>query len=157
MIQRIQTVYLLLAALAIGATAYFPLADAIGIDDSLILYTYQVISLVPASVPDFPNYFMWPMMGIVGLVLLFSIITIFMFKKRMQQLNILRLVVILMLILIALFFFYYTPEMERVSGGVIGYQVPGAYLPIVAFVFFILAYRGIISDERLIRSSERLR
>lgn len=157
MIQRIQTVYLLLAAIAMGATFYFPLADAIGINDSLILYTYQIVSLVPDSLPEFPNYFMWPMIGIVALVLLFSIVTIFMYKNRMRQLNILRVVVILMLVLIALFFFYYTPDMERVSGGIIGYQVPGAYLPIVSFVFYVLAYRGIISDEKLIRSADRLR
>lgn len=157
MIQRIQTVYLFLAAIAMGATAYFPLADAIGINDSLVLFTYQVTSLVPDSSPNFPSYFMWPMMGISALVLLISIVAIFLFKNRTRQLNVLRVAVILLIVMIALFFFYYTPELERVSGGIVGYGVPGAYLPIATFVFFVLAYKGIVSDIKLIRSAERLR
>lgn len=157
MIQRIQSLYLLLAAIAMGATAYFPLADAIGAKDSLVLYIYKIGSLVPDSIPDFPVYFMWPMIGIASLAFIMSIITIFLFKKRIVQLNVLRIAVLLLLVMIALFFFYYTPEMERVSGGIIGYQVPGAYLPIVTFVFYVLAYRGIMADEKLIRSAERLR
>lgn len=157
MIQRIQTAYLLLAAIAMGATAYFPLADAIGINDSIILYTYQVTSLVPDSVPDFPTYFMWPLMGISALVLLISLMAIFLYKNRMRQLNVLRVAVILLIVMIALFFFYYTPELERVSGGIVGYGIPGAYLPVATFIFFVLAYKGIISDIKLIRSADRLR
>ena len=157
MIQRIQSLYLLLAGIAMGATVYFPLADAIGSTDSLILYTYQVKSLVPGSTPDFPVYFMWPLMGICSLVLIVSVVTIFPYKNRIRQINILRIAVILLIVMIALFFFYYTPEMERASGGIVGYQVPGAYLPIATFLFYVLAYRGIIADEKLIRSADRLR
>jgi hypothetical protein len=157
MIQRIQSIYLFLAAVAMGATAYFPLADAIGINDSLVLYTYKVTSLVPDSYPDFPSYFMWPMMGISAMVLLISFVSIFLFKNRGRQLNILRVAVILLIVMIALFFFYYTPELERVSGGIVGYGVPGAYLPVAAFIFFVLAYRGIVADIKLIRSADRLR
>ena len=149
--------YLLLAAIAMAATYFFPLADAIGSKDSLVLYTYKVISMVPDSNPALPGFFMWPMAGISGLVLIISIITLFMFKSRMRQLNVLRVAVILLIVLIALFFFYYTPELERVSGGLIGYSVPGAYLPVATFILFILAYRGIVADERLIRSADRLR
>lgn len=157
MIQRIQSVYLLLAAVAMGATAYFPLADAIGINDSLVLYTYKVISLIPDGTPDFPSYFMWPMMGISGLVFLIAFVSVFLYKNRVRQLNILRVAVILLIVMIALFFFYYTPELERVSGGIVGYGMPGAYLPVATFIFFVLAYRGIVSDIRLIRSADRLR
>lgn len=157
MIQRIQSVYLLLAAIAMGATAYFPLADSIGAKESLVLYTYKLVSMVPDSTLQVPTYFMWPMMGISVLVFLVSVITIFMYKNRMRQLNILRVAVILLIVMIALFFFYYTPEMESISGGIVGYQVPGAYLPIASFVFYILAYRGIVADEKLIRSADRLR
>jgi amino acid permease len=157
MIQRIQSVYLLLAAIAIGLTAYFPLADAIGAKDSLVLYTYKISSLVPDGQPDFPSYFIWPIAIISALVFIVSIVTIFLYKKRMQQLNILRIAVILLLVMIALFFFYYSPELERASGGLVGYQVPGAYLPVISFILFILAYRGIIADEKLIRSADRLR
>jgi len=157
MLQRIQSLYLLLAAIAMGLTVYFPLADAIGSDDSLVLYSYKLISLVPDSSPDLPVYFIWPLAVISLLVLLISVITIFMYKKRMRQLTIIRGAIILLIIMIALFFFYYSPELEKISGGIVGYKVPGAYLPVVTFILFVLAYRGIIADEKLIRSADRLR
>ncbi len=157
MIQRIQSVYLLLATIAMAVSFFFPLADAIGINDSLVLYTYKMESLVPDSVPELPVYFIWPMLGLSSLVLLFSFMTIFLYKSRMRQLMLIRISVIMLVVLIALFFFYYSPEMERISGGVTMYGVPGAYLPVVALVFLILASRAIMSDEKLIRSADRLR
>ena len=157
MLQRIQSVYLLLAAIAMAVTFFFPLADAIGSTDSLLLYTFKVESLVPDQVPNLPVYFMWPLMGITIIVLLFSFMTIFLYKTRMRQLNFIRICVILLVVLIALFFFYYSPELEAASGGVTVYKVPGAYLPVASLIFLVLASRAIISDEKLIRSADRLR
>lgn len=156
MIQRIQTVYLILASGVMLATYFFPLAAAIGINDSLVLYSYKIISLVPDQVPNLPDYFIWPMLGISVFVILLSIFSIFLFKLRQRQLNFIRICIVLLLGLIALFFFYYSPEMENASGAVVDYEI-GAYLPVVALVFFILAYRGIISDIKLLRSADRLR
>ena len=157
MIQRIQSIYLLLASAAMAAAYFFPLADAIGINDSLVLHIYKIESLVPDNVPDLPAYFIWPLLVLSSLVLLFSFAIIFVYKNRMRQLMLIRFSVIMLVVLIALFFFYYSPEMERVSGGITMYGVPGAYLPIVTLVFLILASRSIMSDEKLVRSADRLR
>lgn len=157
MIQRIQSLFLLLAAIAMGASFFFPLASAFGADDSLVLYAYKFVSLVPDNSPDVPGYFILPLEGISALVTLFALVTIFLYKNRNRQLNIVRGAIILLIVMIALFFFYYSPEMERISGGLVGYKVPGAYLPVAAFVFFILAYRSIMADIKLLRSADRLR
>jgi hypothetical protein len=58
--------------------------------------------------------------------------------------------------MIGSFFFYYVNVLEKASGGVTQYEI-GSYMPLVAFVFYILSYRGIMSDEKLIRSADRLR
>jgi hypothetical protein len=58
--------------------------------------------------------------------------------------------------MIAGFFFYYVNALEASTGALAIYEV-GTYLLLAPFVFFVLAYRGIISDEKLIRSSESLR
>ena len=157
MIQRIQSLYLLIAAAAMGSMFFFPLADAIGSDDSLILYAYKIKSLVPDYVPDIPSYFIWPIAGLTAMVFILAVVTIFLYGNRLHQLKVIRISIIMLIVLIALFFFYYSPEMEKISGGLTGYRVPGAYLPVGALVFFILAYRAIVSDERLIRSADRLR
>lgn len=157
MIQRIQSIYLLLAALFMGAAFYFPLADAIGALDSIVLYSYKVESLVPDSIPNLPVYFMYPLFGLSSLILVFCITTIFLFRTRMRQMMFIRFSVILVVVLIALFFFYYSPELEKASGGIAMYKIPGAYLPIGTLVFLILASRAIMADEKLIRSADRLR
>lgn len=146
----------MLAAIAMGATFYFPLASVYGADDSLVLYTYKIVSLVPDSTPALPDYFMWPLQVIAVLTILLAFVTVFLFKNRKRQLNIVRFAIILLIIMIALFFFYYEKELELTASGIVGYDT-GAYLPVVSFIFFILAYRGIIHDEKLIRSADRLR
>jgi hypothetical protein len=156
MIQRKQTVFLLLAAIALGLLFYFPLATFIGDKDSLVLYVYNPVSLVPDHVADVPAYFLMPLLSLNILMILLSVVTIFMFKNRLRQLNFVRINLILLLIMIAVFFFYDVNVLEEVSGGVVQYET-GAYFPLIAFIFFILAYKGIMSDERLIRSADRLR
>ncbi|MCF6170319.1 MAG: DUF4293 domain-containing protein [Bacteroidales bacterium] len=157
MIQRIQSVYLLLAAIALAAMFFFPLAIFIGGDkDQLVLYIYQLLSKVPGSNPDVPSYFIYPNLVLAALSLFITFTSVFMFKNRMRQLKMVRLVIILILVLIATFFFYYVVELEKASGIEAQYDI-GAYLPLIAFAFLLLAYRGIMNDEKLIRSSERLR
>jgi hypothetical protein len=71
MIQRIQSVYLLLAVLSLGAMFFFPLASFIGGDkDQLIYFVYELISKVPDSIPSVPFYFVYPILGITILTIL---------------------------------------------------------------------------------------
>ena len=157
MIQRIQSVYLFLVVVSLGAMFYFPLASFIGGEkDQLILFIYQLVSEVPDSIPDVPSWFISPNLILASLSFLLTLVSIFLFKNRKFQLKIVRFVIILILILIAVFFFYYAVELEAVSGITAHYEI-GAYMPLIAFVFLLLAYRGIMADEKLIRSSERLR
>lgn len=156
MIQRKQTVFLLLAAISLGLLYFFPLATFIGDKDSLVLYVYKLVSLVPDNTPNVPEYFLMPLLSLTILMILLSVVTIFMFKNRMRQLNFVRINLILLMIMIAVFFFYDANVLEDISGGIADYEA-GSYFPLIAFVFFILAYKGIMSDERLIRSADRLR
>ncbi|MCB2207859.1 MAG: DUF4293 domain-containing protein [Bacteroidetes bacterium] len=156
MIQRKQTIFLLLSAIALGLLHYFPLASFIGDKDSLVMYIYQVVSLVPDQVSALPDYFIFPILAVNSMIILLTILTIFLFKNRRMQLNLLRFSLILLLIMIGSFFFYYVNILEKATGGLTHYEI-GSYMPLVAFVFYILAYRGIMSDEKLVRSADRLR
>ena len=157
MIQRIQTVYLSLAVAALAAMFYFPLASFIGgPNDQLIYYMYSVVSKMPDSTTDLPVYFIYPIFGLAVLTIILSLTAIFLFKNRMGQLKLVRGGIILILIMIAVFFFYAAPLLEAASGTIAEYEI-GSYMPVLAFVFLILAYRGIMADEKLIRSADRLR
>ena len=156
MIQRKQTIFLLLAALSLGALFFFPLAQFIGDIDSMVLYVYKLISLVPGQIPSFPAILVLLLAFLVVLMLLISLVSIFLFKNRKLQMFLVKAGVIINLVLIAGFFFYYVNELEKATGALVSYEA-GTYLLLLPFVFFILAYRGILSDEKLIRSADRLR
>jgi len=157
MIQRKQTLFLLFAALSLIALFLFPLASFIGDTDSLVLYIYQLQSLVPDQIPAFPSILVLVLAFMVFLMLLISVVSIFMYKNRKMQIFLVKTGIIISLLLIAAFFFYYVNELETITGAPAANYEVGTYLLLIPFVFFILALRGIVSDEKLIRSADRLR
>jgi peptidoglycan/LPS O-acetylase OafA/YrhL len=128
-----------------------------GTNDQLVYYVYKVQSEIPGSTPEVPPYFIYPILALTGLSAVLSFLAIFTFKNRRMQMKLVRGSVVLILIMIAVFFFYAAPLLEKASGVPYAEYEIGAYMPLVAFIFLILAYRGIQADEKLIRSADRLR
>lgn len=156
MIQRKQTLFLVVVIIASVLMFFFPLANFIGIKDSLILNIYSVKSLVPDKI--FPNglVFVLPILSADLFVIVFSLITIFLFKNRKRQLHIIRLNILVEVLFIAMFFFYYVGSLEKLTGGTANYQA-GIFMPLIATIFLVLAYFGVMKDEKLVRSADRLR
>jgi len=170
MIQRKQSIYLFLAAALLLITFFVPLASFIGAKDSLVLYIYQVVSLVPGSGSEFSSYFILPLLVPVVLIVVISLISIFLYKKRKLQLLLVRFMLLLLLFYIGVYFFYYVDVLEKQSGSIANYEygleIPGIeiqiptvifIIPLVSAALLLMASRGIISDEKLIRSADRLR
>lgn len=156
MIQRKQTFFLLVALLASILMFFFPLASFIGIKDSVVLYVQSVHSLVPDT--TFPNnlVFVLPILSANVFVIVFSIISIFLYKNRKRQMHLIKLNILVEVLFIAMFFFYYVGNLEKLSGGSAGYKA-GIFMPLIALVFLVLAYFGVMKDEKLVRSADRLR
>ncbi len=137
MIQRIQTIYLILALVVTGVLPYlFPLWK---MNDGTEFY------------------FMSSMLYTVlfGLSTTLSLLSILFYKKRQNQFVMNRLNMILNLILLGLFVYYslnLSGETVMVSEKGIG-----MFLPIVAIVFLVLANKAIKKDEDLVKSVDRLR
>lgn len=97
-----------------------------------------------------------------GLTLLNFILatsTIFLFKRRQLQVKLTHLSVLLIGAKLLLVFLYYIDKAEEMMQGNIdemGYGV-SLYLLLVSILLFILARRAIIADEKLVKSSERIR
>ncbi len=157
MIYRIQSVYLLLASLVLSVTFFFPIAEFIGEKDSLVLYIFKVVSLVPGSANVYDLMFVMPLLVIVSLVIIFSFITIFMYKNRNGQLKIIRFLMLLIVVMIAVIFLYYYDILETASDSIPNLIQVGAFAPLLSLVFLFLAYRGVMKDDKLIRSADRLR
>ena len=137
MIQRIQTIYLLLAFVATGVLPFF-----------IPLWTLS-------NTKDF--YFIQNQMYVIpfGLSTTLSLLSIISYTRRQNQFVIGRLNIILNLILLGLFVY----RSLNVSGETLTVSEKGIgmFLPIVAIVLLVLANKAIKKDEDLVKSVDRLR
>ena len=137
MIQRIQTIYLLLAFMLTGILPFF-----------IPLWTMS----------DGKEYFFMQnqvYIVVLGLSTTLSLLSIVSYKKRQNQFVIDRLNIILNLILLGLFVY----RSLNLSGETITVSEKGIgmFLPIVAIVLLVLANKAIKKDEDLVKSVDRLR
>lgn len=149
---------MLLVLIALGTMFFFPLAEFIGGDDQLVYYLHEVVSLVPGSTVNLPVYFPYPILALTTITLILAVYAIFQYKSRNLQRKIVSIGVILVLLSIGVFFFYCIPLLEDASGVLLDWTRLKwiSALP-VALILLILAYRGILADEKLIKSADRLR
>ena len=139
MLQRIQTIYLILAAVVTGVLPFvFPLWKQVEGTTTVDFYFMTEISYV----------------ALFGLSTTLSIVSIMSFKKRQNQFVMGRLNIILNLFLLGLFVY----RLLTVSGETsVSEKGIGMFLPIVAIVFLVLANKAIKKDEDLVKSVDRLR
>ncbi|MBZ0328149.1 MAG: DUF4293 domain-containing protein [Altibacter sp.] len=136
MIQRIQTVYLILVALLMVALyIWFPVlqneAGEVVMDRSELMV-------------------MIPIFGAIALAL----ISILNFKKRQLQFVINRLNIILNFVLLGVFVY----RSLSVSGEtLVSMKGIGVLIPVISIVFLVLANKAIKRDEDLVKSVDRLR
>lgn len=142
MIQRIQSIFLLLASGACFGLLGLPLAE-----------TEQPLAQGFFTDADFDILDHWSLLALfigAGVLLLAAI---FLYKNRPVQMKI-ALVSILLVV------------GGAIAGGVLLGQSPavdqaqpdlGIALPVLAILFSLLARRGINKDEKLVRSADRLR
>ncbi|GGD28730.1 MULTISPECIES: DUF4293 domain-containing protein [Hyunsoonleella] len=136
MLQRIQTVYLLLAA-----------ANALGLIFVFHLWITNDGATVFAK-DQLPYFAAFLVSGAL------SLITIFLFKNRKLQFVLGRLNIILNFFLLGFFVYLslnLSGETEVSEKGI------GMFLPIISIVFLALANKAIKKDEDLVKSVDRLR
>lgn len=156
MIQRKQSVYLLIAFIAMVLNFIFPVATFGSGDLQITYYIYKVINSSNATVA-IDTMILAPGAAFAGVIALGSLITIFLYRNRILQAKIVRMLVLFMLAHIGLLFFYSIPALETLSDEQVNYDYVGISMPLVAFIMLILAVKGIMSDEKLVRSADRLR
>ncbi len=158
MIQRIQTIFLFIAIVALGLMAYFPIADFYSNTAIYSLNVIELESLTPDAPIPFPEWFFTPITATVALIIILDIIALFSFKKRKRQINLTQVTIFLNVVLIVGTLFFYINEVEDITKSQVDYQGAfGIYLPLISLVFNVLAQRFIRKDEALVRSADRLR
>jgi hypothetical protein len=156
MIQRIQTVYLSIAALACILLVFFPLAQYIS--DVQGTYVFYITGVKYMIDPPITVHFWrtFPLLALVAITFLLTVISIFLFKNRQRQVLIVNLAFLLQVIFVSLVLLYYTGYFEKICNTRVSYQF-GVFVPLVSMGFLFLASRAIKKDDRLVRSTDRLR
>jgi len=158
MIQRIQTVYLFLAFIAIALLFAFPLAEFFSETGAYIFSITGLKNMVPGEPDAFKSIVFLPMIIVAAGIALLSLYTIFQYKKRPLQVKLTSAGVFASIALIMGIFFIYIPIIEKKINIVPNYlDSIGIYLPLIALVFMVMANRAIKRDENLVRSADRLR
>lgn len=136
MIQRIQTLYLIVSILLMGALfLWFPVI--LGEDGSVIVERSEPL-----------------VFGLIFISILFGIISIFSFKKRQTQFVLNRLNIISNFVLLGVFVY----RSLTLSGEtLVSEKGIGVLIPIISIVFLVLANKAIKRDEDLVKSVDRLR
>lgn len=158
MLQRIQSIYLGLAVIALTLLFFFPIASFLS---ETLYFDYSITGLesrVPGINPDFPVWFTWPLALLNLVIILMQGFTIYKFSNRPLQIRLTNISILLNASLVAAMLFLYTYLIEKQTGITPNYLSHiGVYLPLISLVFIMLANRAIKRDERLVKSADRLR
>ncbi|PVW16394.1 DUF4293 domain-containing protein [Marixanthomonas spongiae] len=136
MLQRIQTVYLIISALIMGALyLWFPVVQ----DEAGTIVIHRGEPLV---------------FGLIFGSIAFAVISILSFKKRQRQFVLNRLNILINFVLLGVFVY----RSLTISGEtLVSEKGIGVLLPIISIVFLVLANKAIKRDEDLVKSVDRLR
>lgn len=167
MIQRIQSFYLVLAAVCVALLFMFPITTYVG------QYATSSLNLIPQpSVEDELGNVtfigqadfitIWPLAALAGLIGLLALVSIFFYKSRIIQIRWVAFGFLLNVVYVFLVFFWATDAYLKHVGYLFGdapevtYSV-GTFAPFVSALFFFLAQRAIKKDEEKVRAADRLR
>jgi len=163
MIQRIQSVFLLLAVIFQLLLFFYPLYT---LKTTSIDKPVQTVKMTGYNISNFAagdeknkQAQPLPLPLTINLILIIGgIVTIFMFKNRKQQMTICRFLILLETALIVALVY----ALDTANGVLSGLPFNKSYsviavLPIINVVLFFLAFRAINKDEMKVRAADRLR
>lgn len=154
MIQRIQTVYLLIIVALLSAMFFFPLG-MLQSADALYMFDVSGMRDLQAAPDQELMYPTWALFALTAVMVFVSFITIFLYKNRILQIRLSVFNAILMICFYALFAFYIWTIKTTVP---VELHIKFALsFPLVSLIFDYLAIRNIGADEVLVRSLDRLR
>ena len=147
MIQRIQSIYILVAGLLTAALLKMKFADLI-VGDKILEFTAKGIFNEAEQV-----FNGLPVMLFIAAIALLHLVIIFLYKKRILQIRLLVFTIIVLLGLFGIFFYFAYMGFDNAK---VAFQ-PSVAFPIAAAILDFLAIRAIGKDEALIRSLNRIR
>jgi len=146
MIQRIQSVFLLIASICLGGLYLLPLGGS-KLPVAETSYSDSILNI--------NDYTLLQVLIPIGAVLF--LISIFLYSNRKVQTIIATIGAVVIGIITGFVAMRIFKSMEMLTGENAFIWKPGVALPIVSLIFAILASRAIKKDDKLVKSMDRLR
>lgn len=146
MIQRKQTIFLLIAFVLTVICMCSQVGSLVGDMSKIDLYNLWMINGEGQR-----SFASWPLFVILMLGALLSLITIFLYMKRKLQ----ALLCVFHMLLMVLWYVVLA-VLPQSQGGSLSLEWP-AVLPALAIILGFMARKGILADEKLVRSLDRIR
>ena len=156
MIQRIQSLYLLIATVLMVVTTCTPIATIL-VDNREVAFLPFSIAAGGEQLASLP---IW-----LGILLVASaalpFVTIFLYKRRQLQIRLCGVEVVLLLgdiLLEALYIYILCNDIfQNITWSHLMLSFGGVVCPIVSIILVLLAMRAIFRDELLVRAADRIR
>ena len=159
MIQRIQTLYLLLVVILFSLLLFFPPVQLMtaSLEQEQHLYELTFTSIKDITDAQAPvsvmNTVSLSILSIV--IILLSLVDIFLYRKRILQARLNVVTVVLCLGYYAILATYIWFAVQNL--GVTWHPTLWAAIPLVSLVLILMATRAILRDEALVRAADRIR
>ncbi len=157
MIQRVQSVLLILVAILGIVASFIPIMQLAGYEMEVVVNAYKTLDTSDTSIVVAKNMGVGVMQGLVILV---SLVIVALYKNRGLQIKLAKLNILLIAFQVAAIVMYVDaiklmlgPNAEEI---VVSLQF-GAVIPVLSLILTYLAIRFIKKDEKLVRSADRLR
>ncbi|MDR2907642.1 MAG: DUF4293 domain-containing protein [Bacteroidales bacterium] len=156
MIQRKQTIYLILSALSFVLLFIFPFAN-------FPLGTELICNISILGIQDMPldstNYLFFIMQVLATGVIALTGVSVFMYTKRPLQIRLCAFAFIVNILIIGAMFLtssVISNELRLPEHTPVNYLFP-TYIPMVTLILIMMAQRAIRKDEAMVQSLNRLR
>jgi hypothetical protein len=154
MIQRIQSIYLLIASLLIGSLFFVPLVEIVNMKGEV--YRFDTEGLYQEGLQN-PEVIVESLSIIILCIInvIFILVTIFQYNNRKRQIVFAKLNIFILLALSGIICYNVWRCVHYISGT---YSLRFYLLfPLIAIILIYLAIKAIIKDERLLKSVDRIR
>jgi hypothetical protein len=155
MIQRIQTIYLVMVNIFALLFIFLPIGT---LEYASLIYHIGFMGIIAddgTQTLEYSGMLRTLIMIIPFLIMILTTYTIFIYRNRPLQISLGRLNMLIHILLVVLTFFY-LDNIKNQFEGLFSYGA-AIMFPLINMVWLLLANRAIARDEKLVRSADRLR
>ncbi len=154
MIQRIQTVYLIISEVLLALLFSNPVAEIIISDKLYLVFKFNRIE--SSAGIEFNSISAWPVAVLLISILLIGLSTIFLYQFRILQMRLCIFNILLMCGLVGMIYFFTKFTLNYLNGQESLFLWP-IVIPFISIILTFLAFKGVQRDEKMVRSYDRIR